>query len=207
MTSILELMPDEGPSDFTIAHRPRGTRGSFLRYLLTSHQFSLITVPSQAFRDACLSGSVASITSTAALAICGQAEDGAPAGPINGPSQWLWGESEAYTKEVTWRHTATGCAIHHAMSILWATLYEGACRSEERKGIASVCLDALSVSSLAYVVDYHVAPRRLHPGFKKHLGPRSIFMVYAAFAAGLALTTLVKQGRNVSRGERDGRSK
>ncbi len=147
---------------------------------------------------------MASITSTAALAMCGKVEEGASAGPINGPSQWLWGESEAYTKETTWRHTATGYAIHHLMSILWATLYENACRSEERKGLAHVCLDALSVTSFAYVVDYHVAPRRLRPGFKKHLGPRSIFTVYTAFAAGLAFTTLLRQRRTLSRGERRG---
>lgn len=147
---------------------------------------------------------MASITSTAALALCGKVEEGALSGPINGPSQWLWGASEAYTKETTWRHTATGYAIHHLMSVLWATLYENACRAEEHKGLAHVCLDALSVTSFAYVVDYHVAPRRLRPGFKKHLGPRSIFTVYAAFAAGLALTTLLKQRRKISRGERHG---
>lgn len=132
--------------------------------------------------------------------MCGEVEDGAPSGPINGPSQWLWGETEAYTKGTTWRHTATGYAIHHAMSILWATLYENACRSEERKGIAHVCLDALSVTSFAYFVDYHVAPRRLRPGFKKHLRPGSIFTAYAAFAAGLALTTLVRQRPRISCG-------
>lgn len=155
-------------------------------------------MPAHFLKDACVSGSIASITSTAALALCGEVEDGAPSGPINGPSQWLWGQPEAYTKGTTWRHTATGYAIHHAMSMLWASVYERTCQCEYRKGIAHVCLDALSVTALAYVVDYHLAPPRLRPGFKKHLGRRSIFTVYAAFAAGLAIATIFRQQRSGS---------
>lgn len=142
-------------------------------------------------RAACLSGSAASVTSTMALALCGEAEDGAPAGPINGPSQWLWGEAEAYCRKPTWRHTVTGYGIHHAMSVLWATLYESLHRSERDLKPARICAEAAVVSALAYCVDYHVAPRRLRPGFKKHLGPRSIFAVYAAFGVGLAAVTLL----------------
>jgi hypothetical protein len=149
---------------------------------------------SDSFRAACVSGSNASITSTLALAVCGKLEDGSAAGPINGPSQWLWGEREAYTRELTWRHTASGFVIHHATSVLWATVYESAFGSE-RRGFERVCLEAAAIASLAYVVDYHLTPRRLRPGFKKHLGPISIFFVYAAFAAGLALTTVGRSRR------------
>lgn len=136
-----------------------------------------------------------------ALGICGKLEAGSVSGPINGPSQWLWGEAEAYRRSPTWRHTACGYGIHHAMSVLWATLYESLHRSEEGVKPARICAEAAVVGALAYCVDYHVAPRRLRPGFKKHLGPRSIFAVYAAFGAGLALTTLLKQ-RSRARGER-----
>lgn len=172
-----------------------GTTRFFSRYhFIISHVRAV--VPRSVFLDACLSGSVANLASTLALAACGEAEEGSASGPINGPSQWLWGEHEAYTKETTWRHTATGYGIHHAMSILWASLYESVCRSPEPKSIPRIVGEAAGVGALAYVVDYHVAPSRLRPGFKKHLGPRSIFVVYAAFAAGLALTTAVRQQRN-----------
>jgi hypothetical protein len=150
-------------------------------------------VPPRTLRNACLSGSAASVASTLALALCGEVEDGSASGPINGPSQWLWGEEEAYTKATTWRHTASGFAIHHVMSIFWATLYESVFGSEERKSIARICAEAATVSSVAYLVDYSIAPSRLRPGFKKHLGPKSIFAVYAAFAAGLAITSVVRR--------------
>jgi hypothetical protein len=136
-----------------------------------------------------LSGSVASVTSTLALGICGQWESGSAAGPINGPSQWLWGEAEAYTKQTTWRHTATGYLIHHTMSILWANVYEELQSRSQSNSVASTCANAAIVSTLGYVIDYGVAPKRLRPGFKKHLGPASIFCVYASFGVGLALAT------------------
>src|SRR5690606_2160671 len=160
------------------------------------------TVASPTLRDVCLSGSVGSVTSTVALALCGGAENGSAAGPINGPSQWLWGQREAYTQALTWRHTAAGYVIHHATSVLWASVYENVCRSGEPKSLLRICADAAAVGSLAYIVDYHVAPARLRPGFKKHLGPRSIFAVYAAFAAGLALVTFVRQRAACRRTER-----
>lgn len=64
--------------------------------------------------DAVVSGSAASLASAAALMACSAAHEGSVAGGLNGPSQWLWGESEAYTREATLRHTAAGYAIHHA---------------------------------------------------------------------------------------------
>jgi hypothetical protein len=163
-------------------------------YVITASQLTKRAVVALAdtFRAACLSGSAASLTSTIALAVCGKRENGSAAGPINGPSQWLWGEAEAYTSQPTWRHTAAGYVIHHAMSVLWAATYESLGRSGERVSATRICAQAAFVTSLAYCVDYHLAPRRLRPGFKKHLGPRSIFSVYAAFAAGLALSSLLR---------------
>lgn len=143
---------------------------------------------------ALVSGSSASVVSTIALGACGAREEGSAAGPINGPSQWLWGQAEAHTKQLTWRHTAVGYAIHHAMSILWANVYEEMqSRSTPQSAGAraiKTCANAAVVATLAYAVDYAVAPNRLRPGFRKHLGRRSIFIVYTAFAVGLAISPL-----------------
>ena len=74
--------------------------------------------------DAVVSGSAASVASAAALMACSKLHEGSAAGGLNGPSQWLWGESEAYTREATLRHTLAGYAIHHATSIFWGVLHE-----------------------------------------------------------------------------------
>lgn len=147
---------------------------------------------------ALISGSSASVVSTLALGLCGTREEGSAAGPINGPSQWLWGESEAYTCELTWRHTATGYAIHHAMSLLWASAYEQLQdEADQRTGgttLLRTCGNAALIATLAYKTDYGIAPRRLRPGFRKHLGPRSILLVYAGFGLGLALASVLGAG-------------
>lgn len=142
-----------------------------------------------AARAALVSGSFGSVISTLALAVCGKLEEGSAAGPNNGPSQWVWGEEEAYTRQATLRHTAVGYAVHHLTSVGWATAHEYVfgSRSQASKGLLRHCLEAAGTATTAYVADYHFTPSRFRPGFKKHLGPASIAAAYAAFALGLAM--------------------
>jgi hypothetical protein len=115
---------------------------------------------------------------------------------LNGPSQWLWGESEAYTRETTLRHTAAGYAIHHATSIFWGMLHEAVFGgSRRRKPPLQHCAEAVASAATAYVVDYHLTPRRLRPGFEKHVSANGMVAVYAAFAAGLALVAIARDSR------------
>ena len=147
---------------------------------------------------AVISGSSASVLSGIALSVCSKLEEGSAAGALNGPSQWVWGEHEAYTRRATLKHTLVGYAIHHAMSIAWAVWYEhlfGRRRERERSPTWALGMAAeVSTTALvAYFVDYFVAPKRLRPGFKKHLGNASIFASYAAFGAGLAIATILRR--------------
>jgi len=146
----------------------------------------------RAARDALVSGSAASIASAIVLSVCSAIEEDAPAGALNGPSQWLWGEAEAFTRRATLKHTLVGYAIHHASSIFWAFLHECAFGGA-RKSATRHCIEAATTTAAAYVVDYGgLTPRRLRPGFRKHLGPRSMFAVYAAFAVGLAAAAIAR---------------
>jgi hypothetical protein len=143
--------------------------------------------------DAILSGTAASLASAAALMAGSRLRDGSWAGGLNGPSQWLWGESEAYTRRATFRHTALGYVIHHSTSIFWAVLHEAIFGGSRRKKPAlQHCTEAISSAATAYFVDYHLTPRRLRPGFEKHVSPTGMVAVYAAFAAGLAITAILR---------------
>ncbi len=149
-------------------------------------------------KDACISGSNAAVLSGVVLSLCSKIEEGSAAGALNGPSQWIWGEREAYTRRATARHTLVGYTIHHASSMLWALAYEhafGRCRSRAsaRVPVPQILAEAAATAAVAYCVDYYVTPRRLRPGFRKHLGPGGMFASYAAFGLGLALTTLAKR--------------
>jgi hypothetical protein len=153
-----------------------------------------------ALRAAVVPGTTASLFSAAALAVCSLREVGHAAAAINGPSQWIWGEDEGYTRHATWRNTAVGYATHHLSAIFWATLHELAFNrpnTRQRatggdKSVPRICAEAVATTATAYFVDYHLTPQRLRPGFEKHLGPLSMFAVYAAFAVGLAAAGLAR---------------
>lgn len=143
--------------------------------------------------DAVVSGSAASLASAAALSACSYLHEGSAAGGLNGPSQWLWGEAEAYTREATVRHTVAGYAIHHATATFWAVLHESVFGGgRRRKPAIRHCAEAAASAATAYVVDYYLTPPRLRPGFEKHVSPKGMVAVYAAFAAGLAIAAIAR---------------
>jgi hypothetical protein len=150
-----------------------------------------------AARRAQVSSASASICSAVALSACSYIDEGSFAGGLNGPSQWLWGEAEAYTRAASVRHTVVGYAIHHITSVFWATFYERAFGEPgEHKRPLRRCAEAALSATGAYVVDYYLTPPRLRPGFKKHVRPRSMFVIYGAFAVGLAGVSIIRD-RNV----------
>jgi hypothetical protein len=57
-----------------------------------------------------------------------------------------------------------------------------------------MALQASAVSALAYLVDYHMVPRRFTPGFEKVLPRQALLPIYLAIAAGLIAGTLVSHG-------------
>lgn len=136
---------------------------------------------------AAASGATASLLSAAMLAICGHVENRAPAGPLNGPSQWLFGRRAAYRRDLSVRHTLIGYTIHHATATGWALLHEriwGAQKAQQ--SVAQRLGRAAVTAAVANFVDYKLTPQRLQPGFEAQLSKKSLVLVYAAFAVGLA---------------------
>ncbi len=142
----------------------------------------------EAARRGAMSGSIASLLSAITLAACGKIENDAAAGPLHGPSQWVWGRRAAYRRRPSWRYTAVGYCIHHLASIGWATVHEKhIARLAHGRPPAARMLAAGATAAIACAVDYQVAKGRAQPGFDKQLSRTSLLFVYAAFAAGLAL--------------------
>jgi hypothetical protein len=140
------------------------------------------------YKRALISGAAASLLSTIALAIGGQAENRRPAGPINGPSQWIHGRAAARVRKPSVRHTLTGFLIHHATATGWALLHERVFGNEKAHQTFPQRLRRAAVTAtVANVVDFKLTPKRLRPGFETQLSRKSLFAVYAAFAVGLAL--------------------
>jgi hypothetical protein len=144
--------------------------------------------------DGCISGTIAALTSTIALTVCGWIERRRPAAPNNAPSQWIWGESAGYETRATLRHTVVGFAVHHAMSIFWAVLHERTFGDRAgESGPLKPIAQGLTTAAAASVVDFQLTPRRFQPGFDKHLSTASLVLVYAAFGLGLATLGLAKR--------------
>jgi hypothetical protein len=137
-------------------------------------------------REAFVSGTFASVLSTAVLALMGKVSKGHAFAPTNSTSHWLWGDEAYDAYEPSLRHTAVGYATHHASAVFWASIYERWLDRPGRRSTAEIVRDAAAMSAIAAFIDYRLTPRRLRPGFEQHLSTSAMVGVYAAFAAGLA---------------------
>jgi hypothetical protein len=136
---------------------------------------------------AVVSGTVASLTSTAALALAARAEGRGAVQPLNATSHWLHGPAAAQLRHVDPAHTGVGYATHHAATIFWAMLFEGLLARRPAPSSGRIVRDAAITGTVAAAVDYLATPQRFTPGWEYVLSKRSMALTYAALAAGLAI--------------------
>jgi hypothetical protein len=148
------------------------------------------------FREALIAGGVASVLSTAALLAAGRKEPRKAAAPVNAISHWVWGDAALRQDKPDLRHTLLGYLIHHAASLFWATLHA---RLWGERTVAKRPLPALVgatvASGVACFVDFQCTPHRLTPGFEHRLSRPALAGVYASFAIGLAIGSVLAARR------------
>ncbi len=142
-------------------------------------------------------GSVASVASTLTILLASHRATGSAVSGTNATSHWLWGRSATRRRRVSLRHTVPGYVIHHGSSIFWAVFFERA--TARQPALERQAVSAAVTAALAYVVDYHVIPRRLNPGFEQRMSAAGLLATYASFAVGLQLGR-----RLLDRGQRPG---
>jgi len=155
-----------------------------------------------ALRRALVSGTAASVLSTVAISLASRIQGPSSSAGTNATSHWVWGGRAKRQRQATLRYTALGYAIHHLSSVFWASSFEYATHRATR--LSRVAAAAVVTAASAYVVDYHVVPKRLNPGFERHLSPVAMTAVYAAFALGLLAGRL--QGQPSRRAPRTARA-
>ncbi|MDB5886307.1 MAG: hypothetical protein JWR74_2478 [Polaromonas sp.] len=139
-----------------------------------------------------LAGSLASIFSTAVLAVAGRRETGSAVAPTNAVSHWYWGDQAFDQQQADLAHTVTGYLTHHAAATFWATLYAAlATRQPVSRTTPGVLLGAAATSAAAYLVDFKLTPRRFTPGYEHRLSTEALLAVHVGLAAGLAAGALV----------------
>lgn len=143
-------------------------------------------------REGLVAGTFASVVSAAALVAFGRRQTGSAAAPVNAVSHWLWGDAALHADRPTLRHTLVGILIHQAASVFWGVLHARAWgeRPQAKQPLAAAA-GAAAATGIAYFVDYQLTPKRLTPGFEHRLDGPAMAGVYACFAVGLALGSMV----------------
>ena len=137
-------------------------------------------------RFALVSGTIASATSTVALALLARAEGKGALQPVNSTSHWMNGQQAASVRKADLAHTAVGYATHHAATVFWAVLFERWVGARRPTAVLLLLPEALAMSAVAAAVDYGATPKRFTPGWEFVLSKRSMAAAYAAMALGLA---------------------
>lgn len=149
----------------------------------------------EALREGAVSGSVASILSTAYLAWAGHRR-GVTAAPVNAVSHWFFGDRALHRDGASLRYTLTGFLVHHAASVFWGVLHAKVWGAREAaKEPLPAIGGAVTAASVACFVDYRLTPKRLTPGFEHRLGRPEMANVYAWFAIGLAVGSMLMRRR------------
>ena len=141
---------------------------------------------SQALRRTVPIAALTSITTAFAAALCGWRENGNAVAPLNAISHIVWGEEAAQQEQASVRYTATGLLLNTSAMFGWALIF-AKLFGGKRLNRAASSLGGVFVSLLAYVVDYHIVPKRLTPGVEDRLSARSLLVLYIALALSLAL--------------------
>jgi hypothetical protein len=154
-----------------------------------------MTTWKEALREGAVTGSIASLLSSAWLAWAGHRR-GHAAAPVNAISHWFFGDRALRRDEPGLLYTVGGYLTHHCASIFWGTLHAKAWGAKpEHKQVLPAIAGAAAASGIACFVDYQLTPKRLTPGFEHRLAKPELANVYVCFAVGLAIGTLLMRRR------------
>jgi hypothetical protein len=147
----------------------------------------------QILRRSAISGSMAALTSGATAACMSSANGNSVFATLNAVTHCLWPRTAYKQQALSARYTLTGAAIHLGSGIFWGVFFEMFRGS--RRNLTPVVTSAATTAVMAYMVDYHVVPERVTPGFEAHVPRRSFPVIYAALGLGLALATLIDRSK------------
>lgn len=133
---------------------------------------------------------------TVGLMVLGAVERRSPFAPLNAISHMFY-RSEAYGVDTpTAKFLIPGVALNLAAMAGWGLLLELSYRSLHvtPANVGLTVLLAIAMTVVAYVVDYHVVPKRFTPGFEYVLSIRALFGTYVILAMSLAAGGLCRVG-------------
>ncbi len=136
--------------------------------------------------SAAVTGVVAALVTSAALAALAKAEGKGALQPVNATSHWLNGEPAANVELPTARHTLVGFLTHVASAIFWAAPFEAWLAANPPRSLSVLLCDSAVMAGIAATVDYGATPRRFTPGWELLFSKVEMLVPYIAFTFGLA---------------------
>jgi hypothetical protein len=148
-----------------------------------------------AFRNIAVTATISSVATSATLVICGLVELGDAVQPFNAISHIVWGDAAANMQAVSLKYTAVGLILHVMAMVMWSAFHELVFRWLIHIRPGWEILAGAGVAGIAYLTNYHVVPSRLAPGFEMVLSSQSLFVIFAALGASLALGQGISSGQ------------
>jgi hypothetical protein len=136
--------------------------------------------------DCLISGAAGGLLSHVVASAASRAERGRGALAMHAVSHIAWGDDPESHEGRDPHNWIIGAALHHGASVFWATFFEALFGREAERSTGSALVGGATIATAAYITDYHVVSERFKPGFEAHISNRSLFMIYAALAVGLA---------------------
>lgn len=136
---------------------------------------------------------VATVATTATVVTLGARHARTAWAPLDAVSHIAWGDRAFACEKLDLRHTLVGAVLNAAAVTSWSALHELV--SARRPRLLAAFATGAAVSTIAYITDYHVVPKRLMPGFEVHLPRRALSTIYVVLAASLAVGGLLAHAR------------
>ena len=143
-----------------------------------------------------ISGTLGGLASHAVASLCSRAERGRSELPMHAVSHIYYDDDPESHEGLKPSDAAIGTALHHGASIFWATFFEALFGKDAEKSTPAALAGGATIAAAAYITDYHIVSDRYKPGFEAYLSDRSLFLVYASLALGLAAGARLRGLRN-----------
>jgi hypothetical protein len=130
-------------------------------------------------------GAALIVTTTTSLLLASANENDGAWGAINNVSHIVDGDETVYGDRFSMRDSSVGLAINSTAMLVWGLIYEvffG--RIELPRSLVSASFFAVA----AYLVDYHLVPKRLTPGIEHKISRNSVYFMYLVIVFTLFLS-------------------
>ena len=134
-----------------------------------------------------LTGTIGAVATAAVIALHGQRQTRSPWTPFNATAHMIYGNASVEKEGFQVPETPLGLGIHALSLGGWGVLYEAFAANQK---LPASCTAATVATGLIYLLDYHILPERLRPGFEKRLGNAAVRDAYLALAMVFALAPL-----------------